>query len=504
MRPDGARPGLLARNTLLNLLGLGLPLLVAVAAMPAVVAGLGAARFGILALVWVVLGYVALLDLGLGRATTRFAADALTRNDVRAVAASVRVAAATQLGVGLLSAGALTLAVPWLVERVLRAPPELVSEARASFYWLAAVTPALLLTNTFRGLLEAKQRFDLVNAVRLPLSTGNFLLPLAGALLGWSLPFIVALLMLARVAGLAVYAGMAVRLFPGILGRTRLEPGEARTLLTFGGWVTVSALISPLLVYLDRFMIGGMLSLAAVGYYSAPHEIVMRATVLPAAVVSTLFPALSAGAGLPDRAAMGRLVAGAMKFLLVVAGPALVVLAVLGPDLLRLWLGDAFARESGLALRILAIGMLANTLAYVPGVLLQATGRPDLPARFHLLELPPHIAVLWVMVSAWGLPGAAAAWTIRMILDAALLYGASVRLGLLTRAELGEFRIPGTAALLTLLGAAAAAAAWLLPDESARLGTVAAMLIIAAVAGWNGLLSLGERRQIVAALRRGG
>ena len=70
------RPELLARNTLINLLGLGLPLAAAVVAIPPIVDGLGPERFGILGLIWVFAAWLGLLDLGLGRATTHFAAGA--------------------------------------------------------------------------------------------------------------------------------------------------------------------------------------------------------------------------------------------------------------------------------------------------------------------------------------------------------------------------------------------------------------------------------------------
>jgi O-antigen/teichoic acid export membrane protein len=69
--------GLLARNTLFNLIGQGLPLVVAVVTIPLIIQGLGIDRFGLLSLAWVVLGYFAIFDLGLGRATTKFVAEAL-------------------------------------------------------------------------------------------------------------------------------------------------------------------------------------------------------------------------------------------------------------------------------------------------------------------------------------------------------------------------------------------------------------------------------------------
>ena len=57
---------LIVRNTVLNLVGLVVPLAVGFITIPMVVRALGNERFGILALVWVVLGYFGLFDLGLG------------------------------------------------------------------------------------------------------------------------------------------------------------------------------------------------------------------------------------------------------------------------------------------------------------------------------------------------------------------------------------------------------------------------------------------------------
>jgi len=68
---------ILARNTFLNIIGLSLPFLVGIIAIPLIISGLGTERFGLLSLGWVILGYVGIFDLGLGRATTKFVASAL-------------------------------------------------------------------------------------------------------------------------------------------------------------------------------------------------------------------------------------------------------------------------------------------------------------------------------------------------------------------------------------------------------------------------------------------
>ena len=54
-----------------NLLGLGLPLLIAAATVPHLLGALGSQRFGLLALAWGLIGYAGALDLGIGRATTQ-------------------------------------------------------------------------------------------------------------------------------------------------------------------------------------------------------------------------------------------------------------------------------------------------------------------------------------------------------------------------------------------------------------------------------------------------
>ena len=82
-RPDQATRSrlssgrLLARNTALSFFGQGATLLMAFLAVPLLIDGLGIARFGVLALAWVVFSYASFLDLGLGRALTKLTAERL-------------------------------------------------------------------------------------------------------------------------------------------------------------------------------------------------------------------------------------------------------------------------------------------------------------------------------------------------------------------------------------------------------------------------------------------
>ena len=92
--------GLLARNSLFNLAGQILPLLVGVVTIPYIVKGLGTVGFGILSITWMVLGYFSMFDLGLSRATTKFVAAHLSPDKIDRVPALIWTSLALQLGLG--------------------------------------------------------------------------------------------------------------------------------------------------------------------------------------------------------------------------------------------------------------------------------------------------------------------------------------------------------------------------------------------------------------------
>ena len=189
----------------------------------------------------------------------------------------------------------------------------------------------------------------------------------------------------------------------------------------YGGWVTVANLVNPILVYSDRFMIGALFSVAEVGYYAAPFEAVTRLWLVPASLAATLFPAFSAMGIESNRGKVELLYSRAIKSLLLLLGPVVLILIAFAKDVLQIWLGAEFAAKSTSVLQILAVGVLANSFAYIPFSLLQGLGRPDVVAKVFLVELPAYLAFAYVMIARGGIAGAALAWTLRVSIEALVL-----------------------------------------------------------------------------------
>src|SRR5437868_4802663 len=284
----------LVHNSLFNLLGQGIPFLAAVVAIPLLIKGLGTDRFGVLTLAWMVTGYFSLFDFGLSRALTQVVAERISAVQ-GSVAPPLVWAALGLMGLlGSVATAVVVLIAPWLVHSVLKIPALLQGETVQAFYLLALAVPVVVVTAGLVGILTAFHRFGVLNAIRAPLGIFTFVAPLLVLPYSHSLLWVTAALVLGRTLACLVYAWACRDLLPPPrrdLGR-QLE--ELRPLFRFGAWMTVTNVVSPVMQYLDRFVVGAMLSIAAVAYYATPYEAVTKVLILPGAILGVLFPAFAA------------------------------------------------------------------------------------------------------------------------------------------------------------------------------------------------------------------
>ncbi len=421
------RTGLLARNVIWNLLGTGAPVLVAIVAIPILIEGLGEARFGVLTLAWMVVGYFSLFDLGLGRALTKLVAEKLGDGKKEELPTLVWTAMLLMAALGVLGSIAVALLSPWLVAEALKIPTELQHETLISFYLLAGSIPVVISTSGLRGILEAHQRFGLINAVRIPLGVLTFLGPIAVLPFSHSLVSVIATLVIARLLSGCAYVALCLYVEPTLRYPHSIQSAMLKPLLNFGGWMTVTNIVGPLMVYLDRFLIGSVVSITAVTYYVTPYEIVSKLSIFSGAFMGVMFPAFSA-AVVNDRGHAAFLFHRTIKFIFLALFPIILVFITLAHEGLTLWINPQFADNSTLVLRLLAIGVFLNSFAQVPFGLIQSLGRPDLTAKLHLIELPFYLLLLWWLVGSYGITGAAIAWVVRVGLDALFLFFMAERL----------------------------------------------------------------------------
>lgn len=410
------------RGTVWNLIGMIVPLALAVICIPFLIEGMGTDRFGMLTIAWVVMGYFSFFDFGLGRATTKYVSENLAAGNNEYLKDVIWSSIFSHIFLGVIGGFLLSALAGTLTNKFLSTPVALRGEIGVTFYMLAISVPLVVISAVFRGLLEAVNRFDLVNIVKIPSSVVNYIGPLiVVTLITKNLVPVVGIIVAGRAAVLLVYIFFCGRLFPLIKNRPTFSFTLVQGMLRYGGWLTVSNMISTILTSLDRFMIGAIISVAAVAYYATPYEIVTKLWLFSASLLAVLFPKFSA-MGVDRRQDIPELYLRAVYVLLAIVTPFVALFLTFGHDLMAIWIGDDFAVKSTPVLKWLSIGVLINVLAQVPSTFMQSTGRADLPAKLHLCELPVYCIGIYAIAPEMGIVGVAIVWTCRAVADAGFLF----------------------------------------------------------------------------------
>jgi O-antigen/teichoic acid export membrane protein len=403
-----------------NALGRGLPLLLALALTPILIGQLGLERWGIFTLALALIGVFGMLDLGIGPALTRALSERIGAGQHEGEAALVASAIVVLGAIAALGAAAAWGTVPALVTRVLNVPPALHVEAIAAMRVLVAAAPLVVVNAALWGVLAAHQKFRAANLVTMPVAVFYYLGPVLVLAVWNNLVGAMLALVACRLANTFSYALLVRPLLPGFSLRT-VRVTQVLPLLRIGGWMTLASALNQGVTYADRFIVGALLTLSAVAFYATPLDLVLRFWILPVAVAQALLPALASSfRTLPAETAAllrrGVLLIGAIVL------PAALVLALLAEKLLQLWLGQTFADGSGAVTKILAVGILFNCLAFAPGSLIEAIGRPDLLARLAAAQAAIFLPLAALLVPRLGIEGAAIAWSARAATDSAVRF----------------------------------------------------------------------------------
>lgn len=477
------------RFFIFNLLGNLLPLLVALMAMPMVAHLAGVERLGALAVVWTLVGYFGFLDFGLSRVVTRRLAKAVEQRRTAEELTELR-----GFFCWWVLPAMLLLALVFLVSRTMLSGifhgGSLGQELTAGWAWIAICLPVTLATNWLRGALEGLQRFARVNLLRMVFGTWTYAAPAVVALYWPTLDAMIISIVVGRVLALLAHALACKQAESGIvLGPAPRCWSRAKQFFNEGGWMSVSNLISPMMVYFDRFILAVFVPAKAVAWYATSQEAMLGARLIPGALAGVLFPKFAAASDAGTEVHLVNLYDRGIRSVAALMLPICVLAATAAYDGMRFWMGISFAENSYRVVEIIAIGLFANSIAQLPFAWLQAVGRSRITAQIHLVELPIYVLGLYFCIDHWGIEGAAWMWTFRISLDCLLLLAMAVRSSAQATGMIG------------LSGGVWIAAAGLLtgPEWSWqwRAAFCGISLVSSLVYAWFGLLNKDDRHSVL-------
>jgi O-antigen/teichoic acid export membrane protein len=411
----------IAKNTVYNLIGYGIPLLFAVVLIPPLINGLGKEKFGILSLSWVVIGYFSFFDFGIARSLTKIISEKIGINKIEDIPEVFWISMFLILGVGILFSVLLFFFSPYFVKNVFNISEGLHKETVKTFYLVAISIPLVTTTAGLRGVLEAYQKFGAINYIRIILGAFTFLGPLLCLIFTNDLFWIVLTLILMRLIVWILYLGQCFKVNNNLKLNIKINFGMIKPILKLSGWMSVSNITAPFILYADRFLIGAIVSAAALTYYVTPYEIISKVLLIPSAIVMVLFPAFSASfINKPEISS--KLLLRGVKFIFLFLYPIIFLIITFASEGMNLWLGEIFSNKSTLILQLLAAGVFYNSFAQLTFTYIQGIGRADITAKLNIIEIPIYLLAMWFGITRWGINGAALVWFLRAFIDNILLF----------------------------------------------------------------------------------
>jgi O-antigen/teichoic acid export membrane protein len=487
------------RSTASNVAGQVVTMLTWFALTPFIVHQLGANDYGLWVLVASLVAYGNLLDLGVGGAVTKYVAELRARGRSDEASDLIATALAMYCVIGLIVVVAsvpFAFAFPHLFN--------IASDQETEVRWVVLLTgiavAVKLPTTTAYAVLRGLQRFDLNNLISVLATLLQAAAMVTVLLLGWGVvglaAIVVPLTLFTQIPMLAVIRHVAPDLRFGIRGAQRQL---VRTVASFSTSLLVINGASAVKTETDQVVIAAALPLARVAPYSLAQRVSQLPTIVTYQFTRVLFPLAAELHGTEDRARLRGLYIGSTRLTLALFVPIAAGLMVLAKPFLAAWVGEDFARDSDVAVILIAAALFDVPMWPAASMMMGTNAHRPLAAiaaASALLNLGISVA----LVGNIGVTGVALGTLIAAVLEAMVVVPFAMRhYEVPTRTMLAEALAPG------LLPAAPAVLALFALRAALAPSSLIAVIAVGAIGGLiysAGYLSFSASADERLALRR--
>ena len=351
---------------------------------------LGAATYGLWVVLLALVGYLGLLDVGVGTAAVQRVARLTAKNDTEGMADLIqddldllrrlgRVGRAHHRGAGPVRS---LVPQPGQCQSHLAGATLIILGVMSALMFLSTVPNAVLFGS---GRNDRQTQFGLVTM--LLVQVGQIVAMVAGAGL-----MAVAILQTAGVAvTLVITASIVHRITGASIRRGHFNRRLLRELLSFGGVQTVVALGGVVAYQLDSLVIGIILPVAQVAPYNVALNTSNFTRTLSTQATTSLLPTYAHFEEVGDRERQATYFFRAVMGCLVISAPIVIALAAYGDPILKLWLGTVPPKTYEI---MIALGLV--TALQLPGhqcfLFLTGTGRNRAMVRLALIGATVNLA----------------------------------------------------------------------------------------------------------------
>jgi O-antigen/teichoic acid export membrane protein len=384
---------------------------------PFIINNLGTEEYGIYIILGTMIGFLGIMELGLGKATIYYVAKYYKQNDGDGVN---RVFSATFwmffiLGIVLLMSllGASNTLLELFNMKSLGSEEgsKLINYSIISFF-------LVFMASSFITIPQALLRYDLFSYLQIGQNIFRLIVNILAIYLGTGLAGLLISNIIVATVYIVVSIIMAHKLLPGLKLQWPTIYGT-KEVFSYGVFSFFTSVIGMMWRYGDIFLIGYFLGPLYVAFFSVPQQIMLKLLGLLNSVGQVLFPQY---ANIETRIEREKLFLDSTYILLNASIIIFVPLAVIFNDFLTLWISSDFAKETYFVAILIASGSIIRGAFISYQALFQGIGKPK---YLFYVTMASSITVIIgdiILIPVYGLNGAAYALLLAPIWGVITLY----------------------------------------------------------------------------------
>ncbi|GAB3547058.1 oligosaccharide flippase family protein [Noviherbaspirillum agri] len=397
---------MLLRNSLWNLSGSAVPMVVALATIPLLIGALGVEGFGIVTMVGSVIGYFGVLDINLSAGSIKYLAEHHAANDRARFAETFWFGTLFYGILGLVGAIAIFFGAELLIERFFEVS-EAMREPTILAFQVAALGFALSQAQSYLLVVpQALQRYDRSAQSEAIFGTLVNLASVAAALAGTGVVGVIVARVAVAVTNL-LYLVWLIRGFKLGLAPCWPRPDVRKSLTSFSAYAYLSKIASTLHQHADKLIVGAIAGPVALAFYTVPVTLAGRVLGLTYRLSSVIYPRASALAGAGRINELRPVYLGVMRYVTYINLAALGIMVLAGDEFLRRWVGEEFVQQGFPVLILMTLALLADSLTNIPSMVNDALGHPRITGRFALANGICGVLMVYLGTTYFGIIGAA-------------------------------------------------------------------------------------------------
>lgn len=387
----------ISKNSLFNVLGWIVPILVNFVSIPIIVGKLGYDQYGVWVLVMAIMGYFALLDLGVVKGGIRFLAEYNANNDTKRANEVISLGLYTYALIGLIGGGLIFLLTDPVLIPLIKLPDGLQNLARQVLHLASLGFLVTMMQTYLLSLPQALHRFDISNKV----DAWNQVLVTTATVIALFLGFGLKSIILIRIVGsllccLKLY-NILRKSLPYFRLTTRITQGLPKKVFSYSLLSFVGRIGAMAATQLQIILIGSILGTTAVTLFNIPYQLVSRVMNITCRLSTVMFPIASElNSGEEKLQRLHVLYLTMTKYLFFLSLVQVVMFSLFSWDILSLWIGRDFADQASFILILVAIGYFFNSLTFLPSQICEGLSHLKVTVAFAFIT--GIVCIIFVLI----------------------------------------------------------------------------------------------------------